>query len=101
MHEFIPDKSFQLLGEEENRNFHKDFINCKGEYPLGETRKWETITEIKSRTKPVIDKYLNYEKIVVVAHGGVIRRFVGKGKIEHCEIFEIDYDENFECFDWV
>lgn len=101
LHEFIPDKSFQLLGEDENRKLHKDFIKCKGEYPLGETRKWETISEIKSRVKPVLDKYLHYDKVIVVAHGGVIRRFVGQGIINHCEAIELDYDADFECFDWV
>lgn len=47
-------------------------MHCRGEYPEGEVRKWETITEIINRSKPVFDKYvdLGYEKIIVVAHGG-------------------------------
>jgi broad specificity phosphatase PhoE len=101
LHEFIPDKTFRLLGEAENKSLHKDFILCKGEYPQGQERKWETITEIIERTKPVIDKYSDYEKIIVVAHGGVIRRYAGQGLIDHCEISEVDYDHEFECFNWV
>ncbi len=103
IHEFIPDKTFQLKGEEENQLLHKDFMNCLGEYPEGEVRKWETITEIIERTKPVFDKYVDqgYERIIVVAHGGVIRRYTGVGVIKHCEICEVDYSKEFKCFGWV
>ena len=103
IHEFIPDKTFQVKGEDENKVLHKDFMNCKGEYPEGEIRKWETITEIVNRSKLVLDKYvdLGYEKIIVVAHGGVIRRYTGVGLIGHCEACEIEYSKDFVCFGWV
>lgn len=103
LHEFIPDKTFQVKGAEENGLLHEDFLACHGEYPAGETRKWETITEIIQRTKPVFDRYVDmgYEKIIVVAHGGVIRRYTGVALIEHCEVCEVDYDKAFTCFGWV
>ncbi|MBR2402023.1 MAG: hypothetical protein IKB01_04515 [Lachnospiraceae bacterium] len=41
------------------------------------------------------------DKIMVVAHGGVIRRYTGVGLIKHCEVCEIDYTRDFECFGWV
>lgn len=103
LHEFIPDKTFQVKGEEEDFLLHEDFRKCHGEYPEGETRKWETITEIIERSKPVMDKYLamGYEKIAVVAHGGVIRRYTGVGAIAHCEAAEVEYHKDFKCFGWV
>ena len=103
LHEFIPDKTFQVKGEEESKALHKDFMRCQGEYPPGETRKWETITEIIRRTKPVLDKYfdMGYEKIAVVAHGGVIRRYTGVGLIAHCEVCEVDYTKDFVPHGWV
>ena len=101
LHEFIPDKTFQLLGEEENRKYHKDFLLCKGEYPEGEIRNWEPISEIIARTKPVLDKYLHYDKVIVVAHGGVICRYHGVSLIDHCEICEVEYNSDFECYNWV
>ena len=103
IHEFIPDKTFQVKGEDENKILHKDFIQCLGEYPKGEVRKWETIAEIIDRSKPVFNKYidLGYERIIVVANGGVIRRYTGVGLIEHCEVCEVDYSKDFTCFGWV
>jgi len=103
LHEFIPDKTFQLRGAEENKLLHEEFLACQGEYPVGETRKWETITEIIQRTKPVLDHYVDmgYEKIMIVTHGGVIRRYTGVALIEHCEVFEINYNKDFTCHGWV
>ena len=80
---------------------HRDFLDCLGKYPSGETRKWETIEEIKSRAAAVVNKYLMYDKIIVVAHGGVIRRFTGVAEVNFCESYEVEYDENFICYDWV
>jgi len=103
LHEFIPDKTFRLKGTEENKLLHEEFLQCQGEYPIGETRKWETISEIIHRTKPVLNRYVDqgYEKILIVAHGGVIRRYIGKAEIAHCEVCEVDYNKDFECFGWV
>ena len=103
LHEFIPDKTFQLKGAEENKALHEDFLRCQGEYPAGESRKWETITEIIQRTKPVFDRYMDmgYEKIMVVAHGGVIRRYTGIADITHCEVCEVEYSKDFICYGWV
>lgn len=103
LHELIADKTFQQKGAEETENLHWDFIACKGEYPPGETRKWETIPEIIARTRPVLDKYvdLGYEKILVVAHGGVIRRYTGNPHIEHCDVVQTEYSRDFNCFGWV
>jgi hypothetical protein len=49
----------------------------------------------------VIKKYLKYDKIIVVAHGGVIRRFTGVAEVNYCVPYEVEYDENFICHDWV
>ncbi len=100
LHEFIPDKTFTFKGKEESYLLHKDFCDCHGSYPAGETRKWETIDEIIARVMPVLKKYIKYNKIIVVAHGGVIRRFVGIGNIEHCKAYEVDFDDAFRCFHW-
>ena len=80
---------------------HKEFQSCLGESPEGEVCKWETITEVINRSKAVLDKYvdLGYEKIAVVTHGGVIRRYTGAG-FTHCEVREVDYSKDFTCYGW-
>lgn len=103
IHEFIPDKTFQVRGEAENKELHKEYMKYRGEYPKGETRKWETITEVINRSRPVFDHYvdLGYEKIIAVTHGGIIRRYAGIAFIEYGEVKEVDYNKEFKCFGWV
>ncbi|MCL2603614.1 MAG: histidine phosphatase family protein [Defluviitaleaceae bacterium] len=100
LHEFLPDKTFQYKGKEESDMLHTDFINCLGIYPTGEARIWETIEEIKNRVIPVMKKYLDYNKIIVVAHGGVIRRFTGVSEVNLCTPYLVNFNENFNCFDF-
>jgi broad specificity phosphatase PhoE len=103
LHEFLPDKTFQYKGKEESDMLHTDFLDCLGSYPAGETRIWETIEEIKSRVITVIKKYLKLKnnKIIVVAHGGVIRRFTGVAEVNFCTPYIVNFDENFIGFGWV
>ena len=101
LHEFLPDKTFQYKGKEESDILHTDFLDCFGAYPVGETRKWETIEEIKKRVMAVINKYITYNKIIVVAHGGIIRRFTGVAEVNFCTPYIVNFDENFVGFDFV
>jgi Fructose-2,6-bisphosphatase len=103
LHEFLPDKTFQYKGQAESDQLHNDFLNCFGEYPVGEMHKWETVTEIKQRVKVVADKYLNlgYQKIIVVTHGGVIRRFTGLAEVNYCEPYSVLYTDLFSLYGWV
>ena len=103
LHEFLSDKTYQLKSEAEDIALHEEFNRCLGEYPAGETRKWETVGEIISRTKAVLDAYYarGYQKIIVVSHGGVIRRYTGVHKLDYCEICRVEYTPDFECFGWV
>jgi len=101
LHEFLPDKTFLCKSKEEDKIFHKDFCDCCGSYPNGETRRWETITEIKSRVMAVMNKYLAHSKIIVVAHGGVIRRFTGEARVDLCTPYLVNYTEDFIGYDWI
>lgn len=103
LHEFLSDKSYQLKSEAEDVALHEEFNRCRGVYPEGETRKWETVGEIITRTKAVFDAYYvrGYKKIIAVSHGGVIRRYTGVHKLGYCEICRVEYTPDYECFGWV
>ena len=103
LHEQIFDKTFAVKGAQEAKELNLDFIKYSGEIPQGETKKWESLPEIIARIKPVADKYYDagYKKIIVVSHGGIIRRFTGKWKIDYCDLEEIEYTKNFDFFGWI
>ena len=103
LHELIPEKEFRNTGEAMFNELFSDMIRNKGEYPPGETRSWETMTQIIARTQPVLNSYVDkgYGKIAVVAHGGVMRRYVGIANIPHCGIYPVEYTKDFKCFGWI
>jgi broad specificity phosphatase PhoE len=103
LREWQPDKSFQYKSSEESFALHQDFWDCKGIYPKGEKRNWEEIDEIINRINPVIHNYyeLGYKKIIVVVHGGIIRRFIGESNVQYCTPYIIEYDGSFDYFKWV
>ena len=95
------DLKFRCRTREEVRRLHQEFMDCHGEYPPGETRRWETVSQLSARVLPVLQKYLAYSKIIVVTHGGVIRRFVPQGKILYCHPYPIQVTEPVTCHGWV
>ena len=103
LREWCSDKTYQNRTEEQKSALYQDFVDCKGMYPKGETRDWETIEEIIDRVVPVLNKYLElgFDKIMIVAHGGIIRRFVGEHDIKYCTPYEIDYDREYPRIGWV
>lgn len=103
LHELICDKTFRLGGAEAVSSQFRALIEAEGTCPPDAEYPWETIDEISIRTKAVLDRYLalGYQKIAVVAHGGVIRRFTGIAQIAHCSLSVVDYHADFICFGWV
>lgn len=103
LREWEPDLTYQYKTSEESFALHQDFWQCRGEYPAGESRNWEQINAIIARTDPVYRKYYEagYEKIAVVAHGGVIRRLTGKGIVPYCLPETVEYNGHFDYHPWV
>ncbi len=103
LREWQPDKTFQYKYQKDSFELYQDFWNCKGIYPEGETRNWEEINEIIERISPVIQQYyeLGYKKIIIVTHGGVIRRCIGSADVKYCAPYSIEYNGNFNYFKWV
>lgn len=103
LREWQPDMTYQCRTSEESFALHQDFWACKGEYPEGESRKWETINQIIARIDPVYRRYYDagYEKIAVVAHGGVIRRLTGKGIVPYCAPETVEYNGEYPYHGWV
>ena len=103
LHEWVCDRTYRCATTAEAAALHADFLACRGEYPAGETRLWEPMSDIEARVRPVLDKYFaqGCRRIAVAAHGGVIRRFVGKERIDFCELNEIEYTPEQRCFGFV
>ncbi len=96
LHEWIPDLSFQNKAGE-GKAYGNDFALNEGRYPNGETRKWESIDMMEKRLLGVLNKYMNYKKILIVTHGMLMHQIKQYGHIPNCFVDSFIYDENFKC----
>lgn len=103
LHEWRPDKTYQYKTSQQSFELHSDFCACHGKYPDNSERKWESISEIIKRIDPVVQKYYSsgYEKIIITAHGGIIRRFTGESNIGYCKPYCVEYGGSFDYYGWV
>ena len=69
----------------------------KGICPVDSEIKFEDLENVFNRAKKALLRYSHYNKIIVVTHGMVIRRFAFEPDIPFCGISEIDFDESFSC----
>lgn len=100
IHEWIPDLTFSNQTMEESYKATRELTKYKGEHPQDMHCNWEPISAVANRAISCLKKYLDYEKIIVVCHGVVIRQFQFKYNIDYCEVTEVDFDENFEWKGW-
>lgn len=80
---------------------YKEFARNNGVRNKDCLYRWETLEHIVNRVYLAMMNYLNYDKVIVVAHSVVIRALGYAGDdLKFCEIFEREFDENskFEGF---
>lgn len=96
LHEWIPDLFFQNK-KGEAQLYGNDFSLNQGRYPEGETRRWESIDMMEKRLLSVLNKYIDYNKIMIVTHGMLMHQIKSYGHIPYCFVDSFIYDEHFEC----
>lgn len=55
-----------------------EMLSLGGEWPPGETRDWEPLSSVRARVSRVLDRYGNFERVIVVCHETVIFSLTGK-----------------------
>ena len=90
LHEWIVDRTNSITSSDEVSMLGKEFQECKGVYPEGQEKRWETLASLRTRIKHVADKYADYDKVIIVGHGMAFRVLkyienIAPGKIVECE----------------
>lgn len=98
IHEIILDTKHEFTVDEEyTKESYKEFVLKNGVRDSNTIYRWEELQHIANRAYPALKKYLQYDKVIVVAHAALIRTFGYKPQeFPHCEIFEREFDENSE-----
>jgi len=95
LHEWHPDLTFQNSTYEDMRNAVRLCTAHKGVCPPDCEVLFENLEDVFTRVKNCLLKYKDYKKIIVVAHGVVMRQFGYEPEIPFCGIKEIGLDEHF------
>lgn len=101
LHELMADRSGAPHTREEMKQLHQEFLACRGRWPEGDERPWETVDQLTDRVTGVLSRYLTYDKVIVVTHGGVIRRFVNDQRIAYCTPYVVPMEGKVECRGWI
>ena len=101
LHELMADRSGAPHTREEMKQLHQEFLACRGRWPEGDERPWETVEQLTDRVTSVLSRYLSYDKVIVVTHGGVIRRFVKDQRIAYCTPYVVPMEGKVECQGWI
>ncbi len=96
LHEWIADKTNTLRSGKEAAELSKEFNKYEGVYPDGKEMRWETLESLKERAKRVADKYAEYDKVIIVAHGMLFRTLTYIEKMAPAEIIECRYEKGQE-----
>lgn len=101
LHEWLPDLKFNYITDDEVKIAARECSLLKGNYNDGEMKSWEKLSTVANRAFRSLEKYLNYDKIIVVTPGVVMRQFQFHTEIPYCGIIEVDYDKDFKWCGWV
>lgn len=70
LHEWLADAvSYEFLPDDLARKSYEALHENKGQHPVGETCLWESAEQMKNRVMKVLDKYKDYDSVIVVCHG--------------------------------
>lgn len=91
LHEWIPDFSYKYSDRKVMlENYNKAVYDSKT--GIIRSNEYESFESVKLRTLKVIRKYLNYKKVLVVAHQGVIYSLTNELHY-FCEPYQLNFDE--------
>ena len=91
LHEWIADKTNQYKTSEEAFALAKEFYDNSGVYPKGQQLRWETLEEVRKRMQCVVEKYVGYEKVIIVGHSMAFETLTGINEMQPAEILEWEY----------
>lgn len=74
--EWMPDITFSYDGPTHFSEVEAEIQKDKGEWNNKCKYHWESLSMVGERSFHAIKKYLNFKKVIVVAHGILIRQFV-------------------------
>jgi broad specificity phosphatase PhoE len=88
LREWLPDSTLTWRGLSDVQALSTDFEQCQGEWPAGETRRWEPLSSVRRRALNALRRQASghSEPFIAVCHAGVIRALTGHFNTDFCGI---------------
>lgn len=86
LHEWDSDRTHTVRDEQELLRLCQEHDACDGIHPAGSERLWESRQQVRDRVWKVLERYLDYERVVVVGHAMMMQDVTGEHRF-------IDYGE--------
>ncbi len=87
LHEWFADVwEYSYLDDETACRNYDEFKACRGKFPEGENKQWESADMIRERVLKTLDKYKGYKKVIVVCHGILMEYFLNIEHPSNCDI---------------
>lgn len=88
LHEWLADAvTYEYLPDEIAEKSYKTLKENEGQHPTGEKCLWESSEQMKKRVMKVLDKYKDFDSVIVVCHGTLMQYVLG---IPHPENGQIE-----------
>lgn len=101
IHEWLPDLTFNYASDDKAIIACQECTVCKGDYADEDPKSWEKLSAVANRAFKSLEKYLCYDKIIVVSHGIVMRQFKFQRSIPYCGVLEVDFHADFKWCGWI
>ena len=92
LHEWQPDLTNQYKSADDVTALNDEFTRFQGVCPEGECVRWETMEHMRVRMREVVEKYADYEKVIIVGHGMSLRTLTYIEELKPAGIVELDYE---------
>lgn len=91
LYEWQADLTYSIEDDDELTALVNEYNELNGIVPNGETRVWETTERVRNRVLKVLEKYMDYDCVIVSGHGMMTQAVLGhKAEIDYGQIVEID-----------
>jgi len=93
--EWLIDTTYENKDIQDTMAAVREISAFKGVRSPGARLHWEGYDQVAERAYAALRPYMHYDKVIVACHAYIIKQFYNPGRIEHCDIVEVDFDENF------
>ena len=92
LHEWLADAvTYEFLPDDIAQKSYKALSENEGRHPIGETCLWESAEQMKKRVMKVLDKYKDFDSVIVVCHGTLMQYVLGIPHPENGQIEVLTY----------